>query len=237
VVVLLHGFASSRRSWERVAALLDAETDSPDSRGHGAAAAARPVTAEACVADIAAGAPERFTLCGYSLGGRLALHAALALGAERVERLVLVSASAGIEDEAERAARRAADEELAQLLESDGLAAFAARWRELPLFAGDPEWVRDEVEAEQLRADPAGLAAALRGLGAGTLPAVWGRLGELAMPLTVLAGERDRRYVDLAARLGAPDTVIVPGAGHRLQLEVPQAVAEALRRPSGTSVR
>ena len=113
-VVLLHGFAGTGRAWDPVVARLGRERYRqlvPDLRGHGAARAARPVTFDTCVADVLAAAPERFVLCGYSMGGRIALHVALA-APERVERLVLVATTAGIDDEAERAARRADDERL-----------------------------------------------------------------------------------------------------------------------------
>ena len=110
-IVLLHGFAGTGRGWDAVVERLDAERYTalaPDLRGHGAARDRRPVTIEDCVADVLSAAPERFDLCGYSMGGRLALHVALA-APERVGRLVLVSTTAGIEDAAERASRRGSD--------------------------------------------------------------------------------------------------------------------------------
>ena len=61
---------------------------------------------------------------------------------------------------------------------------------------------------------------------------VWGRLGELGMPVTVLAGERDQKFLVLGRRLaaGLPDArlEVVPGAGHSLLLEAPRAVAAAI---------
>jgi 2-succinyl-6-hydroxy-2,4-cyclohexadiene-1-carboxylate synthase len=229
-VVLLHGFAGTRRSWERVAVLLEDENYRPlalDIRGHGERGADRPVSFAACVSDIAAQAPERFVLCGYSLGGRLALHAALALG-DRVSRLVIVSASAGIVGEAQRTARREADERLARMLDRGELDAFISHWRALPLFAEDPSWLRDEVEADQRRNTPGDLAAALRGLGAGSMAPLWGRLGELAMDMTVLVGEYDAAYRALAEGYsGAGKVRVVAGAGHRLALQSPAAVAAA----------
>ena len=114
-LVLIHGFAGTGRAWDPVLERLDAQTYravAPDLRGHGAAGAARPVSFAACAADVLAAAPAPLTLCGYSLGGRIALHAALA-APERVARLVLVATTAGIDDPGERAARRASDEELA----------------------------------------------------------------------------------------------------------------------------
>jgi 2-succinyl-6-hydroxy-2,4-cyclohexadiene-1-carboxylate synthase len=233
-IVLLHGFAGTRRAWDPVLERLDAERYRPlalDLRGHGAARAARPVDLAACVADVAAAAPERFALAGYSLGGRVALHVALAHPA-RVARLVLVASTAGIEDPAERARRRAADEELAAATERGTIEAFAERWMALPLFAGTPPAARAAWRADLLRNDPRALAAALRGLGTGTMEPLWGRLGELAMPVTVVVGERDARYGALGERLvGAiPDArlVVVPGAGHGLPREAPAALARAL---------
>ena len=105
-LVLLHGFSGTGRAWDGVAAALKREgyrSLAPDLPGHGAASGLQePITFEACVRHVLADAPERFALCGYSLGGRVALHVALS-APERVSRLVLVSSTAGIEDAAERA--------------------------------------------------------------------------------------------------------------------------------------
>lgn len=233
-LVLLHGFAGTRRAWDLVVGRLERERYTPlalDLRGHGDAHAARPVDLAACVADVAAAAPARFALCGYSMGGRVALHVALA-HPERVSRLTLVATTAGIEDPAERERRRAADAALAAELERSTIAAFAERWTAQPLFAGTAPAALAAWRADLLRNDPAGLAAALRGLGPGVLPAVWHRLGELTMPVTVVVGERDERYRALGRRLtdALRDArlVVVPGAGHGLPREAPGAVAAAL---------
>ena len=80
-VVLLHGFAGTGHAWDAVAERLDGESYralAPDIRGHGSAAGDRPIDFAECAADVLAAAPERFGLCGYSLGGRIALHVALA---------------------------------------------------------------------------------------------------------------------------------------------------------------
>jgi 2-succinyl-6-hydroxy-2,4-cyclohexadiene-1-carboxylate synthase len=185
---------------------------------------------DAAVAGVLAAAPTRFSLCGYSLGGRVALNVALA-APERVARLVLISTSAGIQDAGERAARRQSDERIAVRLEAEPLDAFAALWNAQPLFASDPPRVLELAKADILRNRGDALAAALRGLGAGAMQPLWGRLHELRMPVLVLAGERDERYVGLGARLarllGAGDLAVLPG-GHRLALESPGALAAAL---------
>ncbi len=237
-VVLLHGFAGTRRAWDPVVERLDPERYTPlapDLRGHGDARDARPVTFEACVADVLAAAPERFVLCGYSMGGRIAQHVALA-APERVERLVLVATTAGLVDEAERAARRADDERLAAFADGATIEQFADRWAAQPLFAGTPPEAARIWREDLLRNDPRALAAVLRGMGTGAMAPLWERLPTLTMPATVLAGAEDPKFVALAERLAAalPDAelVVVQGAGHGLPREAPGAVVAALSRRS-----
>lgn len=233
-VVLLHGFAGTGHGWDLVVARLDAQRYTalaPDIRGHGHASDLRPVTFGACVADVLAVAPERFELCGYSLGGRLALHVALA-APDRVSRLILVSATAGIEDERLLRARRESDAALATAIESATIGAFADRWLAGPLFADDPPEVQRRARADIERNEPAGLAAALRGIGTGVMEPLWDRLPELAMPVDVVAGASDARYVALGERLVAalPQArlVVVPGVGHALPRAAPAAVADVI---------
>ncbi|MEA2264971.1 MAG: 2-succinyl-6-hydroxy-2,4-cyclohexadiene-carboxylate synthase, partial [Solirubrobacteraceae bacterium] len=168
--------------------------------------------------------------------GRIALRLALA-HPDRIRRLVLVSTTAGIDDPEARAARRAADEALADRIEREPLAAFVRRWRDQTLFAAEPDAVRAAAAADQLRNTTAGLAAALRGLGTGTMEPVWDRLDELRMPATVLVGERDEKFVSLgrrlAERLPAATIEIVPGVGHGILREAPARVAAALAADPG----
>lgn len=233
-IVLLHGFAGTGRAWDQVIAGLDAERYrplAPDLRGHGSAAARRPISFAGCVEDVLAMAPPRFALCGYSQGGRIALHVGLA-APERVTRLILVATTAGIEDGADRAARRASDAALAGWLSEHSIEEFAARWAAQPLFADDPSHVAAAAREDQLRNDPRALAAVLRGIGTGEMAPLWDRLHELTMPATVVVGERDVKFRAIGRRLvdGLPDArlVIVPGAGHGLPREAPEALAGVL---------
>ena len=96
-LVLLHGFTQTRQSWRRTVAALGGRYRAlaPALPGHGLAAERRPASFDACAAYVRALAGDRFTLAGYSMGGRIALYTALALPAD-VERLVLVGASPGL---------------------------------------------------------------------------------------------------------------------------------------------
>ena len=183
--------------------------------------------------------PGPFALAGYSQGGRLALHVALA-HPQRVTRLVLVSTTAGIEDDDERGRRRDADAALAAWMEAGGrtMSEVADRWGAQPLFATQPAQVSAAARADRLVNEPAHLAAALRGIGTGAMAPLWHRLGELRMPAVVLAGEQDEKYVALGERLAralpAARLEIVAGAGHALPLEAPAAVAAAVGSLAGS---
>lgn len=237
--MLLHGFTQTGRSWDDVRAALGGERYSPvlapDLRGHGAARDVRPVTFAAVVEDLDGLVPPGTTLAGYSMGGRIALLFALA-HPDRVARLVLLGASPGLADPVARAARRAEDEARAVALEEHGIEAFAAAWERLPLWHGQPPEVRARACAERLAQDPAALAASLRGLGTGVMGPLWDRVGELAMPVVLAAGERDAKFralaEDMAVRIPRAEVALVAGAGHAAHLEAPIAVAELLDRLS-----
>jgi 2-succinyl-6-hydroxy-2,4-cyclohexadiene-1-carboxylate synthase len=233
-IVLLHGFAGTGRGWEQVIDRLDAERYrplAPDLRGQGSAVDRRPVDFAGCVGDVLAAAPDRFALCGYSMGGRIGLYLALA-APQRVSRLILVATTAGISHDSARLARRAADEELATWVERHPIDAFADMWAAQPLFADDPPHAVAAAREDHLRNHPHALAAVLRGVGAGTMEPLWDRLDELTMPATVVVGERDPKFRSIGERLAAalPDArlVVVPGAGHALPREAPDALAAAI---------
>jgi 2-succinyl-6-hydroxy-2,4-cyclohexadiene-1-carboxylate synthase len=233
-IVLLHGFGGTHRAWDGVIDRLSPERYRPlalDLPGHGAYAdAAPPISFAGCVEHVLGLAPERFALCGYSLGGRIALHVALA-APERVSRLVLVSTTAGIDDPSERAERSASDHRLAGELERIPFEDFIERWRTRPLFAGEPPEVGALAREDQRRNSPDALAAVLRGVGTGEMAPLWNRLSKLTMPVTVIAGDRDAKFRALGRRMVdlLPDgaLILVPG-GHGLPLENPAAVAAAL---------
>ena len=231
--VLAHGFTQSARSWTTFQRLLEsrlpgATTIAVDLPGHGDAEAPADLDLWAS-ADLLADQGGPGVYVGYSMGGRVALHTALA-HPEVVERLVLIGATAGIDDPDERAARRAADERLADHIEAVGVSTFIDEWLANPLFAGLTDATAQR--ADRLRNSPAGLAASLRATGSGTQTPLWDRLGEIECPVLVLVGEHDAKFTDLGRRLvgglSQADLVVVPGAGHSVHLEQPDATVAAI---------
>lgn len=238
--VLLHGFTGSAATWGPVVDGLAGAGHVPvavDLPGHGRHAGENDpsrFTLDATLDRIEEAGRWPADLVGYSMGGRLALHFALGRPG-RVGRLVLESASPGIEEPTARAERRASDEALARRIERDGIEAFVDAWTSRPVFATQerlPEEVRAAVRQRRLGNASASLAASLRGVGTGVLPSLWGRLTELRVPTLLLCGSEDRKFVQIAERMADrlpfARLVVVPGCGHRIHLERPDRWVEAV---------
>ena len=235
VLLLLHGFTGSIATWQphMEALAADCTTIAIDALGHGDSDTPpdpRRYRMEYVVADTLRIADQlgidRFGLVGYSMGGRMALH--IAAASDRVTGLVLESASPGLATPAEREARVAADEELATLLETEGIDAFVERWERLPLFASQATLspaARLALRTQRSSADPCGLANSLRGAGTGAQPPLHERLGGIRVPTLLIAGELDHKFVQIARQMHAalPDSRLetVAGAGHAVHLEDP----------------
>lgn len=185
--------------------------------------------------------PGPLVLGGYSLGGRLALALALhPLVAPRLLGLLVVAATAGLEGDDARAARRVVDDERAAWQARDPRGFLEAFWS-LPLFAGlqlHPRRVA-LLDARVARASlaPARLARLMAGLSVGRMPPLWSSLSAIAAPTVIMSGERDVDAVATSRRLtssiAGATHVVVEGAGHALLLEAPSAVGDALLRLVG----
>jgi 2-succinyl-6-hydroxy-2,4-cyclohexadiene-1-carboxylate synthase len=180
-------------------------------------------------------------LVGYSLGGRLALRAAMR-SPESVNALVLVGATAGIEEGPLRVQRAEADEKLASWMEAMPIEDIVSLWERQPLFADQSDLLVEEQRPGRLSHDPRSLALLLRTAGQGILEPVWHDMRALEVPLLAVAGARDEGYTAAAKRIArvAPNAraAIVEEAGHAAHLQQPAAVAalitgfldEAVRR-------
>lgn len=228
-LVLAHGFTQTGRLWGDFGDLLAQRHQllAVDLPGHAGSADIRADLVEGAerLMAVAASAGQPVDLLGYSLGARFALHGALARP-ELVRRLVLIGGTPGIADPEARARRRRADERLADELERSGdVEGFLERWLAQPIFATLHRWDLDERRRNQA----GGLASSLRRAGTGTQDPLWERLGELKIPVLVVAGAADLRFAEtghqMAAALPAAVLSLVPGAGHSVHLEQPLLTA------------
>jgi 2-succinyl-6-hydroxy-2,4-cyclohexadiene-1-carboxylate synthase len=219
--LLLHGFTRDHRMW---APLVEGWTHlqllAPDLPGHGTAPAPAANTAFFEVVDALASrllAP--FGVIGYSMGARLALWLA-ARHPSKVRWLVLDGASPGLQTEAERADRRARDDEWVRLLRTQGIEAFSKKWAAQPLFGGVAQ------PQDRLEQSAEGLSAALATLGKGAMPCAGESLSAVRCPLLLLNGSFDTRGLEETARIATAlphARRVVLGGHHAMHAEAPAA--------------
>ncbi len=240
-VIALHGFAGAPSVWRRILARASRPFEAVylPLVGHGAAPSGRGFTDEvrrlwALVDEVTTGSVEIF---GYSLGARLGLAMALDRP-DRVDRAVLVGVHPGLESPAEQEARRASDAVWQALLRAEGVTAFADAWQAQPLFATQArldEALLAEQRRERITHDAEGLATSLEHTGLGVMPAFWDDLAGLTVPVDLVVGALDPKFLALAARaeraLPRGRLTVVPGSGHNVLLEAPEAVAAVIDAP------
>lgn len=243
-IVLLHGFAQSAESWNEVAAILrqtrpvvaldfigHGGSDQPsDPRPYQLDQAARMFTAFLAFIAAEYKAPA-LPVVGYSMGGRIALAAAIA-NPHPFAALVLEGVGLGPATAEDRAAVHERDAANAARLREQGVPAFMDTWEHLPLFATQrdlPPDVRARVRAGRLANDAEALARTFEHAGQHVMPSRAATLETLSglraggTPLLYLAGERDEKYRALASQAtqAGATAYIVPGVGHNTHLEAP----------------
>jgi 2-succinyl-6-hydroxy-2,4-cyclohexadiene-1-carboxylate synthase len=222
MVLFIPGFMQRGDAWRPVAELLPERYPSRllDHAEH---------TLEGRLREIAEADAD--ILVGYSLGGRLALRAALR-SPESLTAVVLVGATAGLEEGPMRAQRAEADEKLASWIEAMPIEDIVSLWERQPLFADQSDALVEEQRPGRLSQDPRSLALLLRTAGQGVLEPVWHELRALDLPLLAIAGARDEGYTAAAKRIAstAPRAraAIVEDAGHAAHLQRPDEVARLI---------
>jgi 2-succinyl-6-hydroxy-2,4-cyclohexadiene-1-carboxylate synthase len=231
-LVLVHGFTQTRRSWGPVADLLSIKHELVlvDAPGHGRSGDVRATLPDGARLIGEVGGPAAYL--GYSMGGRFVLHLALDRP-ELVRAMVLVGATPGIEDAAERAARRDGDHQWARLAVSEGVDAFLDRWLAGPLFRN----LTPEAQGRDARREntATGLASSLRLAGTGSQESLWPRLARLDMPVLLVVGEQDPKFRAVAERMASSiglnaTLAVIPRAGHAAHLEQPADFAATVLR-------
>jgi 2-succinyl-6-hydroxy-2,4-cyclohexadiene-1-carboxylate synthase len=236
-IVLFHGFTGSSQSWQQFTYELapSYRVVVIDLAGHGKTQVTENkdyslVSNIGTVSDILRDLQiADATILGYSMGGRFALSFAINRP-KLVKSLILESASPGLKTEAERQARRKADNELADKIEKNGMEWFVDYWEKLPLWDSQTPEQKAYLREQRLKNDPVGLANSLRGMGTGVMSSLWDELSTLKMPVKLIVGELDSKYVEInremAELIPNADLSIVTGAGHTVHLEKPDEYAE-----------
>lgn len=234
--VLLHGFTGAAASWDAVVARLGAlnivRLHLPGHHPQAPVAASFAANVEAVHQTLVEHHALPAHLVGYSLGARLAAGLAV-FHPQSFVSVTLLGGHPGLELETERQTRRAADRHWIQLLRQRGIAEFVDAWEQRSIFSTQNQL--DDVARQQrfirLQHHPESLARVLETMGLGEMPNYRPRLAALALPVTVVAGRQDARFMALNESLMAAASHIegrVVDGGHNLPLEAPRAVADVI---------
>ncbi len=235
-VVLGHSFLCSGRMWREQIPALAAKfrVINPDLRGHGRSGhVLHPFSLYDALADVIAVLDhldiERATWCGLSIGGMVALRAAL-VHPERVTALILMDTDAGRENPWHTLKYRAMGAGarimgLRPFLGSITQLMFGSTTRrENPALVSEWKTQFADVHVPSVLCC---LEALMQ------RDSLLGRLHEIRVPALVLVGEEDRSLpVALSRRihdgLRASTFGVIPAAGHLSPLERPAQVTDAL---------
>lgn len=233
-LLLLHGFTGSVKTWSKLADDLTTSFTliMIDLPGHGGTIVKEPFSMESTCADIAYILEymklEKVHILGYSMGGRTALSFSM-LYQEKVNCLLLESASPGLQTNEERKKRREKDKKLAEKIESEGIESFVDFWESIQMFQSQtklPNKIRLEIQQERLNQSPIGLAESLRGMGTGSQPSWWQEMSNLDHPTLLITGGLDEKFFQIACMMEQTllnaTHITVKNTGHAIHVEEPR---------------
>jgi len=164
----------------------------------------------------------RPVLLGYSMGGRLALHALLDENPPW-QAAVIVGAHPGLESEGERIARRASDAEWGSRALSGDWRAFLDAWNAQPVLA--ESGARAEPPLFRRRE----IARSFVDWSLGAQEPLWDELPGIRVPVLWVCGERDAKFRAIGERavslIPGAELAVIENAGHRVPWDQPEAFA------------
>ncbi|PPJ64566.1 2-succinyl-6-hydroxy-2,4-cyclohexadiene-1-carboxylate synthase [Cuspidothrix issatschenkoi] len=176
-------------------------------------------------------------LIGYSMGGRLALYLTLHFP-HRFIKVILESASPGLLTETARLARIKSDSQIAQKLSrmtnKDDFYNFLNNWYQQPIFGDIKNHPQYQSMLESRIANhPLNLVKSLQFMGTGSQPCLWESLTQNTIPLLLLVGEKDKKFIDInmamTEKCNFIQLKIINQVGHNIHLENTLAFVENIQ--------
>ena len=146
--------------------------------------------------------------------------------------LVQESATTRLSNVIELIERMDKDKLLAEKISRDGIRLFVEFRESIPLFHSQEtltEERQQEIRDERVSQNEVGLANSLLGIGTGSQPSNWHRLKEINVPVLLITGEIDMKFVKIAQEikklLHDSNHCMVKDAGHAIHVEKPTLFA------------
>lgn len=229
LLVFVHGFMGHPSDWDEVRAMLDDfESESIELKPAANWHQSRQQLAEEV--------PSEAIVVGYSMGARLALGLAIE-EPEKCRGLVFVSGNPGLRSDADRTERWQHDQNVARNLQSaietEDVESFLEDWYQQGVFSSVAKTIREAEIKRKLNRSQTDWPQMLLANSVARQPDYWERLGELAIPALVVAGENDEKYRRFAVEIGKSvrgiKSVIVPDCGHIVHREQPVFLSTVIR--------
>ncbi len=170
-------------------------------------------------------------LYGYSMGGRLAFQLA-GNHPEYFKGAIIESAHCGIQDEDERDQRRELDFKRAEKIRTD-FKNFLDEWLKMPLFTTDKDDHSEHYFNIMKEQNPKLLSVSLQQFGAGVMPSVCEKLKQIDLPVHLIAGENDKKYVKLLSSTSELNQNFTfhkaPDSGHRVHIDRPKVLLSLIK--------
>lgn len=223
MIWFLHGFLGKGSDWSVLSEELrtgGVETITPDLFAQPLDTQSMSQWADAFVQGVMRTGGHSHALVGYSMGGRLALHALLA-APDLFTRAVIVSAGLGIGDSSARKERATSDEQWARRFEQEEWRAVNHAWNSQEVFRDTLPSLRQESDFNR-----AALAHALRRWSPAEDEPLAGSLSSIRTSVLWIVGERDDKYVQEGRRavrlIPRAELMTMTRAGHRVMLDQPE---------------
>lgn len=243
-IVFLHGFMGSAKDWNEVTAKLSPNyfCIAIDLPGHGESIVLDELddvwgfekVSQRLYQLITHLGIQKFSLVGYSMGGRISFHFALNYQ-ESLSKLIIESSSPGIKKKSERQQRLIDDKRLTDRIKNLPFDQFLSVWYGLPVFKGLKEHAHyKEMIDRRLENDPGLLSRALITFSTGQQSYLQKKLSSLKIPVCLVCGERDTKYLDIFSgiRSNNPHFTlnVMKNCSHNTHFEKPVQFAEDLKQ-------
>ena len=177
---------------------------------------------------------QKINLCGYSMGGRLAIAFAAAYPA-RINSLILESCSLGIVNKKAKNKRYKEDLSLSNTIQD--LPEFVRIWQKNTLFVNQEKRNKTGFEIQQenrLSHDPVQLAKAMMSFSQGTMNSYQNKFSKFNFPISIINGEEDSKYLKIGIEMSNLNKnvkqYVISKASHNTHLENPQEFINVLKK-------
>lgn len=245
LIIFLHGFMGNSHEFDRAKSLLDRDFHclNIDLPGHGKTQVlddncySMAKAADALINLLDQLKVKQCFLVGYSMGGRLALYLTLNFP-QYFDKVILESATPGLLTNKERLERVKRDEQIARKLErsieKDDFKKFLDNWYSQPIFGNIKNHSQFEQMIEnRLQNNPVELSKSLRFMGTGVQPSLWHKLQENTIPILLLVGENDQKFIHINTKIAQINQLcnlnIIENTAHNIHLENTSVFVENIR--------